>query len=142
MSDDQGLQPGELELTNTQELLWRNVHPIWIDDGQLTSQAFRPTPKDDKRLSTARQQKIAPDEHFREYTEVLSLTSSGVWAISVGEAHQESLRCIYDAESNAVPDPCPTGHTSVDFSDHGNGRIRRIGSALRDAAEARGQQHP
>lgn len=38
-------------LSDAGELLHRQVHPNWIRDGRITSQAFRPTKKDDNKLS-------------------------------------------------------------------------------------------
>jgi len=32
-------------------LLLRQVHPSFVQDGKITSQVFRPTPKDENKLS-------------------------------------------------------------------------------------------
>lgn len=135
------LKPGEEALEHSAELIWRNVHPAWIDDGALTSQVFRPTPKDHKKLSGARQRMVTASEHFKEFTKDLELESAGVWAISAGEALDSGVRGVYDAESATPPDPCPTGHTFIDYREVSGSRARKIGSALRDLAEARGPQH-
>jgi hypothetical protein len=131
-----------VELTESGELLWRNVHPSFVDGGQLSSQAFRPTPKDAGRLSTAREDAVSAADHFTEYTVDLGLASGGVWAVSVGEVVAAELTAWFDAESDQAPDPCPTGHTSVDFGDASEGRVRKIGGQLRDHAVKRGRQHP
>lgn len=34
-----------------ESLLLRQVNPRWIREGRVTSQVFRPTPKDEKKLS-------------------------------------------------------------------------------------------
>ena len=36
---------------NSKTILLRQIHPIWIQQGRVTSQAFRPTPKDENKLS-------------------------------------------------------------------------------------------
>lgn len=136
------LLPGEIQLERSEELIWRNVNPSWIDNGEVSSQAFRPTPKDKKQLSGAREDAVSAAEHFVEFTQKLGLDSVGVWAVTVDESHSASLRCIYDADAPTAPDPCPTGHTYIDYRDHGNSKIRKIGSTLRDFAEGRGCQHP
>jgi|GEM_PF-2366173 len=41
------------ELAENEELLFRQVHPSFVRDGRVGSQAFRPTPKDKKMLSVA-----------------------------------------------------------------------------------------
>jgi hypothetical protein len=130
-------------LTDTAELLWRNVHPSWIEtDGKLSSQAFRPTAKDQGRLSTARSGKVSAADHFAEYTAERGLASAGVWAVTVGEAGALGLPCAYDEHSSALPQPAPKGHTSIDFSGSSGSAARRAGATLRDYAEARGRQHP
>lgn len=68
MPDD--LRDGEEVLTDAHELLWRNAHPsILLDGDRLSSQLFKPTPKDQGMLSTARSAVVTAKEHFLEYTE-------------------------------------------------------------------------
>lgn len=136
------LQGGEVELTDLPELVWRNANPDWIDNGILSSQAFRPFNKDDPMLSSARENKVTAEAHFKEFTEVLENQSVGIWAISVNEIQDMGLRAIYDAESDTAPSPCPVGHTSIDFREIGNSGRRKISSKLRDRAQSRGRQHP
>lgn len=66
MSDPTEVSDGEELLTTRDELLWRNAHPDWLVDGELTSQAFRPTPKDQKKLSSTRESKVAAEANFKE----------------------------------------------------------------------------
>lgn len=143
MSDHPVLGDDEVGLdADSEELIWRNVHPTWIDKGKITSQVFRPTPKDSGQLSGAREEMVTAETHYHEFTTELGLDSSGVWAISVREASGAGVRCVYDAESISKPDPCPTGHTYIDYRGHSGNKIKRIGSALRDSAEERGRRHP
>lgn len=142
MSEQHELGSDEIVLDNADELIWRNVHPSWIQDGKVSSLAFKPSPKDTGRLSGARQDKVSAEKHYFEFTDALGLTSSGVWAITVGEAQAQNVPCVYDAESSSKPDPCPTGHTYLDYRAQTGGRIRKIASALRRKAEERGKQHP
>jgi hypothetical protein len=135
-------QQGAEVLTDVDEMLWRNVHPTWIDNGAMTSQAFRPTGKDAGRLSTARSGVVTAQEHFTEHTESRGLESAGVWAISVGEASELELPCMYDEHSPSLPQPAPKGHTSIDFSGLSGGETRKKAGALRDRAESRGRRHP
>ena len=143
MTEGTGFGSAEVELDAADELVWRNVNPGFIDNGVISSQAFRPTPKDDSKLSGARQAKVAADKHFHEFTSDLGLASAGVWAVSVAEANAEGVRCVYDAESaTRPPAPCPTGHTYFDFQTHGTSARKRISRKLTDNATARGRQHP
>lgn len=141
MSDSHELSEGEELLTSTDELIWRNVNPDWVVDGKVTSQAFRPTPKDDKKVSGAREAKVSAASHYTEFTG-LGLKSAGVWAVTVNEAAKEAVPAIYDENSAKAPTPCPKGHTSLDFTSHSNANTKRIGARLRDHAELRKRQHP
>lgn len=142
VSDNTEVGPGEEVLTERDELLWRNAHPDWVVDGELTSQAFRPTPKDQKKLSSAREAKVSAEANFKEFTEELGFESVGVWAVSVGEVQDQALRSVYDEHSPSTPTPCLKGHTSLDFTSASNNQARRIGGRLRDRAEYRGIRHP
>lgn len=142
MADSSEIGPGEEILTDPNQLLLRNIHPDWVVNGKVTSQAFRPTPKDERKLSTTSSSKVSAEDSFREYTEDFELASAGVWGVSVGEAADLSIRAIYDEHSPSIPKPCLTGHTSLDFAQISNNKAKRLGGRLRDRAEDRGRQHP
>jgi len=131
-----------VEIATSDELLWRNVHPGWVDKGRLTSQVFRPTPKDQQRLSVARSSVVNASDHYVEYTDTIGLDSAGVWAASVEECVSAGVSAFHDEHSSMRPNPCPAGHAHLDFTPHTKGQARRIGGALRDRAEARGRLHP
>ncbi|MET9313005.1 hypothetical protein ABZX12_14335 [Kribbella sp. NPDC003505] len=144
------LNPGEVELDDTNEWLWRQVNPSWIDEGRCTTQAFqplssltfKPTPKDEGQLSTARNAKATAEVAYEEFI-AQGYQSAGSWAVVVSEVHSTGLRAVDDTESDTAPDPCPTGHTYIDFRIlKSRGDIKRAASALRDAAEVRGRCHP
>ena len=42
-------------------LLLRQIHPSFVQDGRVTSQAFRPTPKDESLLSVYDGDQITPE---------------------------------------------------------------------------------
>lgn len=136
------LDEGEVELTDIDEQLWRNVHPAYLDDGNMTSQAFKPTSKDDQRLSSARAERVTARIHHMEFTEALGLESAGVWAVTVGEVLEVNLRAVWDERSQNPPDPCPTGHTYIDFRGQSGNKTTRLAQQLRNLAVARGRQHP
>ena len=52
------------QLTDPGEVLFRQVHPSWIQAGKPTSQAFRPTPKDRGLLSVSRSSKTTASAAF------------------------------------------------------------------------------
>ena len=73
-------------LDDPEELLFRQVPPSWVDDGEPTSQAFRPTKKDEGELSVALGSLTTPEGAYVHHTLVLKLQSAGTWAVTVAEA--------------------------------------------------------
>jgi len=110
--------------------LLRQIHPAFVRQGTVTSQAFRPTPKDDHRLSCDDGDRIAPEAAWRRYTGQ-GLASSGVQALTVAVCTSQGLLVEPDA------DPYPE-HVSVDFTGLSNGQIERISKRLRDHASVSG----
>lgn len=116
---------------NGETLLLRQIHPSFVRGGRVTSQAFRPTPKDEDRLSTEDGDRIAPEAAWRRYTEVLALLSTGVMGILAASCAAEGLA--------VEPDGAPTPeHVSVIFAGLTTGERERVSKRLRDAADARG----
>ncbi len=56
-------------ITDADELLFRQVNPNWIREGRVSSQAFRPMPKDEGLLSVDRGSMTTPEASFRLLTE-------------------------------------------------------------------------
>src|SRR5438309_2009863 len=99
-------------------MMYRQVHPNWVDDGRPSSQAFRPTKKDEKMLSVARGSMTSPEGAFRHYRETRGLQSAGTWGVTVGEAGAVELGCPADP----VPgDPC---HALIDFRGLSRGKAQ------------------
>lgn len=114
-------------------VLLRQVHPTFIQQGRVTSQAFRPTPKDEKLLSVYDGDLIVPQAAWVHYTTTLNYASDGVLAITVTECVRESL------PARADPQPFPE-HAVVDFSTCTDGQIEKKSKRLKVLAEQRGWQ--
>ena len=115
-------------------LLFRQVHPSWIREGRITSQTFRPTPKDHGRLSVYDGDRVSPEVSYRHFTENLGLVSDGVVAVTVGECLREQLR--------VAPDPTPfPEHVVIDFRSYSNAESRVKARHLTIVAEKRGWQY-
>jgi len=71
--------------------LFRQVHPDFIPDGQLTSQAFMPFPKDAGKLSVYDGDQISAAESCKHYTEVLRNASDSVWGVTCAEVAETGL---------------------------------------------------
>jgi len=116
---------------NDQTRLLRQVHRDWVQDGVATSQAFRPTPKDQDLLSVADGDQLTPSESWRLHTQDLGLQSDGVLAVTTGECADVALPVIPDGE------PYPA-HVSISFADLSDSQRRTRSKQLRARAMARG----
>jgi len=85
-------------MTN-ETLVLRQVHPSFIQAGRVTSQVFRPTPKDLGRLSGYDGDQIDAEKAFAHYTTELEFESAGVLAVTVAECKEIEL--------TVEPDPKP-----------------------------------
>ncbi len=120
---------------NHETLLLRQVSPSWIQDGRATSQAFTPTPKDERRLSVYNGDQITPGASWDHFTGELGFESFGVLAVTVQECQ--------DAETTVTPDPVPyPEHVVIDFTElPSNSKVRAVGQQLTKRANERGWQY-
>jgi hypothetical protein len=133
-----GLVEGEVEIEDRNESLWRQVNSAWVDGDTVAKLAFLPSEKDQLKLSVCRSSKVSAREAYEEYTRDLGLTSVGVLALTTADVITCGLRTIDDKNSIDPPDPCPSGHSYIDFRRIAtNSAMKRAAAALRDAAQAR-----
>lgn len=126
-------------LVDPEELLYRQVHPSFIQAERPSSQAFKPTPKDEKLLSVARGSMTDPVSAHDLHVRAKGLQSAGTWAISVAEAQAEDLPTFPDPLTAPVGDPA---HALVDFTAQSNSQVNTKGSRLAAKARDRGRLHP
>jgi hypothetical protein len=114
---------------NTQ--LLRQIHPHFVQDGRPSSQAFRPTPKDEQKLSAYDGDQIAPVESWEHYTKHQGFQSCGVMAVTVDEC--SALELSVDPD----PDPFPE-HVLIDFSSYNKKKTEKKAKLLKARALVRG----
>jgi len=126
-------------------LLLRQVHPSFVQADNVsaqvfcasmhglvvTSQVFRPTPKDENQLSVYNGHKFTPEGAFNHFVATKTNKSAGVLAVTILECNQESLSCF---ENN---DPFD-GHSVIDFRGLSNNQLERKAKALKKTAMNRG----
>lgn len=115
---------------NNSTILYRQIHPTFIQNGRVTSQAFKPTPKDEQQLSTYDGDMIDPCESFLHYTTILKLSSLGVMGISIVECLTCGLQALPD------PDAFPE-HVLISYASFSSGEIKKISKNLRNFADIR-----
>src|SRR5689334_1835417 len=112
-------------------LLLRQVNPSWIQSGRITSQVFKPTPKDANRLSVYDGDQIVAEKSWRHYTNELGFLSVGVVAVTVEECQSQEL--------SAQADPTPfREHVAVIFDGFSGTQIEKKARHLKKLAEIRG----
>ena len=118
------------ESMNDDTLLFRNIHPSFIQAGQVTSQAFRPTPKDENKLSVYDGDRISPEKAWDHFTGDPRCTSAGILAVSKGECQKQELPVVTDGE------PFPE-HAFIDFTGLAKSAVEKKAKFLRNAAMIR-----
>ena len=115
-------------------LLFRQVNPSWIKNGRITSQVFKPTPKDKGCLSVYDGDQITAEASWRHYTIELEYKSVGVVAVTVCECKEHDLCVKHD------PEPFPE-HVVIKFIGYSKSQIEKKAKRLKEAAERRGWQY-
>ena len=101
----------------------------------MTSQAFRPTAKDQGKLSVYDMDKITADKSWFHYTSTLGYESAGVMGVLVEEC---AKACVSAA---ADPGPFPE-HCVIDFNHLTTSKaVDNASKLLKRAANARGWLH-
>ncbi len=112
-------------------LLLRQVNPSFVQNGRVTSQVFRPTPKDLEMLSVDNGDLVTAEASFSRFTSTLNCRSKGVLAVS---QHECSACCLSVIEDCA---PYPE-HCSIDFRAVSKSQTEKHAKFLRTNAEQRG----
>ena len=121
------------------ELVFRQVHPSFLRNGRPTSQAFRPTKKDNGFLSVARESLTTAAAAYQLHVGPKDLKSAGSWAVSVGECEVAGVPLVADPLTEPVED---AAHTLIDFSALSVKQQEAQGAVLGRAATVRGRLFP
>lgn len=116
---------------NHQTLLLRQIHPSFIQAGRITSQAFRPTPKDENKLSVYDGDQITAEAAWQHFTSNPIFRSAGVMAVTQGQCVELALEVIANGE------PFPE-HASIDYSAFAKSEVEKKAKVLKGYAQARG----
>jgi hypothetical protein len=115
---------------NEATMLLRQINPSFLQDGRVTSQAFRPTPKDESRLSVYDGDQIHPEPAWNHFVNQPKCVSVGVMGITVTE-------CTV-LELPVRPDPTPyPEHVIIDFAAFSKNQVEKKAKQLRAKAESR-----
>ena len=115
----------------SETLLLRQIHPSFVQAGRVTSQAFRPTPKDEYQLSVDNGDLIQAEAVWQRFTANPERASVGVQAVAAATCQTHDLPVIEDGQSHPE-------HCAIDFSAFEKKDIERKAKALRSQAEVMG----
>jgi hypothetical protein len=117
-------------------LLHRQVHPSFLQAGQVSalafsvsSQAFKPFPKDDHKLSVYNGELFSPQASYEHYSP--NYPSAGVLSVTPDECASIGLA--------AMADNTPfEGHAHIDFGQRHPNACNKLAKLLREKAVQRG----
>jgi hypothetical protein len=124
------------------EVLFRQVHPDLISQGQPGWSAFRPTPRDEEKLSLDRSNITTAKGSFTLHTHAKAKKSAGTWGLTVGEFETVALLCYSDPIEASEDGPANDAHAVADYNGHEKAAIKKIALALQEKAIARGKIFP
>lgn len=118
---------------NPNTLLHRQVSPGFIHNGQVSSQVFRPTPKDENKLSVYNGDLITAEKAYNHFCKQLNYNSVGVMAVTQAECASQSLSVVEDK----IPFP---EHCHINFEGLSKSQVEKKAKYLKSYAESRGWQ--
>ncbi len=123
---------------NQDTLLLRQVHPSFVQADSISSQAFsitsqvfKPTPKDEGKLSVYNGQKFTAEGSYHHFIATNPNGSIGVLGVTSNECDTEALPCV---EDNNPFD----GHATIDFNGLSNNQVDKKAKKLKALALNRG----
>lgn len=114
-----------------QTLLLRQIHPAFVQQGRVSSQSFRPTPKDSNMLSVYDGDRISAADSWHHFMGMPGCRSCGVMAVTNAECVSLDIEVLADG----VPFP---EHASLDFSHFTKSEVERKAKLLSAFARSRG----
>ena len=108
---------------NSNSLLFRQVNPDWVQDDRVTSQAFTPTPKDERRLSAYDGDQITAEASWLHFTRTLRYASVGVMAVTVDECRANGTTPTPDRSKFQE-------HVLIDFRALSRSKAKSVGKVL------------
>ena len=124
------------------ELMFRQIHPSFVeDDGVPSSQPFRPTEKDNNKLSVDRSSVHAVDAAYDLFV-AEGHQSAGVYGLTVGEFSAEQIPCFEDPIPATPASMGNDAHAVADYTVHSLSQQRKVAKRLKQAAVKRGRLHP
>jgi hypothetical protein len=137
------LSVGELELSDADELLWRQMtRSIWDEDNRQPGLlSCGPQGSDHRKPSFSRSTKTSAQESRDWHQKNAASASLSVWAVSVGDVDAASLRTVDNCDAELEPEEKRApGHAYVDYRELSKQDMKTARGNLLRAMIARGEQ--
>ena len=130
------------KITDSSEVLFRQVHPQFYQNGVLGSRAFKPNSSDNGFMSTDRASMTSAKDAHEHYTVHLKKQSACVFGVTVAEFSSEKVECSEDPLAADGDTPANPAHCLADYNAHDEKSWKNIAQKLKVVAEKRGCQFP
>lgn len=128
-------------LTHGEEMLFRQIHPSLLVDGEPASNRFVPSEDDKGRLSLDRSSLTSAAESHALYTSS-GRQSAAVFGLLVGEFNAVPIPCLSDPTEEEPPHPANPAHALADYTGLDPKSLKNIAKRLKRLAIQHGQLHP
>lgn len=128
------------KLTNGPEILFRQIHPDLIQDGEPSSSNFCPKESDKDLLSVDRGALTTAEASFNLFTSN-GLKSVAVYGVSVDEFSTNGIPCEEDPLAATEDLRENLSHALANFSGFGKSKQKTLAKRIKQAALARGVLH-
>lgn len=128
-------------LSNPDEVLFRQIHPNFMQNGKPASDRFKPQPNDAGMMSLDRETLTTAKASHELYIST-GRQSSAVFGVSVGEFNEENIPCQDDPLAATASTPANPAHALADYSRYDEKEQKNISKRLHRKAISRGQLHP
>lgn len=125
-------------LENGDEVLFRQVHPNFFPNGELSSEPFVPNTEDAGMLSVDSATKTSAEAAHFHYTTYLKKKSRRVYGISVGEFGNLEIVCREDPLDAEAGVPSNGAHCLADYTPFSANSQKNKAKRLKQAALKRG----
>ncbi len=127
----------ENKLSDAGELLFRQIHPNFLQDGEPSSDRFRPSELDQNLMSVDRSSLTTAEASHALYTSG-GKKSAAVFGVTVGEFGSESIECLSDPIEASEDEPENPAHAVADYSKYSTSQQKIIAKKLKRIAVERG----
>jgi hypothetical protein len=128
------------KLTNGAEILFRQIHPDLIQDGEPSSSNFCPKESDKDLLSVDRSTLTTAAAAFDLFTSN-ALKSVAVYGVSVDEFDKQGIPCEEDPLAATAELKANPSHALASFFGFGRSKQKTLAKRIKQAALARGVLH-